>query len=99
MTDDELKDYATTLIESHAQDVEFLSIFEMAEEYLEAGEISEDDARKVSDLIRDATVVVFHEDREELFQRVRTVLGENGFVEDAMARQILDRLLGEPLDD
>lgn len=38
MTDDELREYATTVILDHARDVEYLSLFEMAEEHLD-GEI------------------------------------------------------------
>jgi hypothetical protein len=57
MTDEELKDYATDLILSHARDVEYLSIFEMAEEYT-GGEISDEDAGKVNDLMCKATITV-----------------------------------------
>lgn len=57
MTDDELRDYAATLLLDHARNVEYLTIFEMAEDEL-GGEISEEDGRKVSDLINEATVVV-----------------------------------------
>lgn len=58
MTDDEIREYATTLILEHARDIEYLSIHEMAEEHLEGGEISDEDARKVDDLITKATVEV-----------------------------------------
>lgn len=53
MTDDEIREYATTLILERARDVEFLSIHEMAD-----GEISDEDARKVDNLITKATVTV-----------------------------------------
>ncbi len=60
MTNDELREYATWLIEDHAQDVEYISVHEMWETYSEDGsEIGEDDALKVHDLIRrDAEVTV-----------------------------------------
>lgn len=57
MTEQELKDYATTLILEHARDVEFLSIFEMAEEHL-GEEISDDDAKKVDKLLVEAAITV-----------------------------------------
>lgn len=58
MTDDEIREYATTLILEHARDVEFLTIHEMAEEHAPGGEISDEDAKKVDDLITKATVEV-----------------------------------------
>lgn len=58
MTPEQLAEYATTLILEHARDVEYLSIFEMAEEHTEAGEISDDDAKQVSELISTATITV-----------------------------------------
>lgn len=58
MTKDELRQYAETLILEHAQDVEFLSIFEMAKEHAPGAEISDDEAREVADLITQATVTV-----------------------------------------
>lgn len=58
MTDDELREYATTVILDHARDVEWLSLFEMAEEHLDGGEISDGDANEVMDLIRNATITV-----------------------------------------
>jgi hypothetical protein len=57
VTEQELKDYATDLILSYARDVEYLSIFEMAEEYI-GGEISGEDARRVDDLMSKATITV-----------------------------------------
>jgi hypothetical protein len=57
MTDDELKDYATTLLLEHARDVQYLSIFEMAEEHL-GEEISDEDAEKVDKLMAEATITV-----------------------------------------
>lgn len=59
MNDEELREYATALIVDHAQDVEYLSIFEMWEEYSGDNlEISEVDVCKVSELIGRAEVVV-----------------------------------------
>lgn len=57
MTDNELKDYAADLMVRHAEDVEWLTIFEMSDELLTDG-ISDEDAQRVSDLIRDAKVTV-----------------------------------------
>lgn len=57
MTNDELREYATTLILEHARDIEYLTIFDMSEEH--AGVyISDEDAEKVSELIGRATVTV-----------------------------------------
>lgn len=59
MNPDEQRDYAATLILEHARDVEYMSVFEMAEEYLEgADEIEDEDAKAVHDLIHKATVTV-----------------------------------------
>lgn len=58
MTPDEIRAYATTLILDHARDVEYLTIHEMAEEHLDGGEISGDDAKAVSELISSATITV-----------------------------------------
>ena len=64
MTDEQIRDYAVALIEEHATDVEWLSVFEVWESYqpreLPDGdeEISEDDAVKVHDLVRGAKITV-----------------------------------------
>ncbi|WP_116051901.1 hypothetical protein [Amycolatopsis palatopharyngis] len=58
MTPDELRDYAATLILEHARDVEYLSIHEMAEQHLDAGEISDEDAKTVADLIGKSDITV-----------------------------------------
>lgn len=58
MTDEEIRDYAATLLLDHARNVEFLTIHEMAEDNVEGGEISDEDALKVDTLIREATVAV-----------------------------------------
>lgn len=57
MTRDERKEYARNLILSHARDIEYLTIFEASDEYLDA-EISDDDADAVSCLIDSATISV-----------------------------------------
>lgn len=57
MTDDELREYATTVVLDHARDVEGLAVYEMAEDNI-GHEISDEDARKVLDLCRKATVTV-----------------------------------------
>lgn len=63
MNPDEHRQYAAELVLAHAQDVEYLSVFEMAWEYLEEGqlddgEVSDEDGRAVHDLIRTAVVTV-----------------------------------------
>lgn len=58
MTEDELRAYATELILEHARDVEFLSIFEMAEDHAPGGVIEDQDAHAVDKLIAQATVTV-----------------------------------------
>lgn len=59
MDEEEIREYATALIVDHAQDVEWLSVFECWEEFAgDDSEISEDDARKVHDLIGKAVVTV-----------------------------------------
>lgn len=58
MTEDELREYAETLIFEHARDIEYLTIFEMAEEHVPGGDISDEDARTVDRLIGEATVTV-----------------------------------------
>lgn len=57
MTPEERRQYAATLLLHHAQSVEYLSVFEMAEEY-HGEEISDEDGRAVHDLIADAIVSV-----------------------------------------
>lgn len=53
-----LRDYAETLLLEHTR-VEYMSIFEMADEHLVGGgEITEEEALFVSDLLGDATVTV-----------------------------------------
>ena len=60
MTPEELQDYAGHLVLEHARDVEFLSVFEMYEDYAgeDDAEISDEDARKVLDLIREADITI-----------------------------------------
>ncbi len=62
MTPEERRDYAATLILNHARDVEYLTVHEMAEEHTESGEISDEDAKAVHDLISKATVTISWED-------------------------------------
>jgi len=58
MTKDELRQYAETLIFEHASDIEYLSIFEMAEEHAPGGEITDEEAAEVDKLITKATVTI-----------------------------------------
>ena len=58
MTEQELKGYAEHLIEEHATDIEYTSIYEMAEDYFGGEEFTEDDFEKVNDLLSRVTVTV-----------------------------------------
>jgi hypothetical protein len=58
MTESELKDYAYGLIMSHAQDVEWLTIHEMAEDF---EDFTDSDAHKVDELIGTAIIEVYWE--------------------------------------
>lgn len=59
MDDDDLREYAAWLIEQHATDVEYLSVFEMYDEFSpDDDDLSDADARRVHDLIRRAGVTV-----------------------------------------
>lgn len=58
MTDEDLKAYAEHLILSHATDVEWLSIHEMAEDYFNGEELADGDANEVQQFINTATVTV-----------------------------------------
>lgn len=62
MNEEELRDYAETIIMEHAMDVDWLSIFEMAEAFTNAGEISQEEAERVLELINSADIVVSWED-------------------------------------
>lgn len=57
-----MRDYAADLIHAHAYEVEFLSIFEMAEEY-GVDEPTEDEASKILKLINEADVEVSWEEQ------------------------------------
>ncbi len=59
---DELRDYATDIILDCARDVEYSDIFTMAKENL-GREVSEDEARQVSELTSRATITVSWEDK------------------------------------
>lgn len=59
MNDEDLREYAMWVIEMHATDVEYLSVFEMFDEFSpDGGDLSDEDGRRVHDLIRGATVTV-----------------------------------------
>lgn len=58
MNENDLKEYAEYLILDHSTDIEWLSIFEMFEDYDSPGELSEADARKVSELISKAKITI-----------------------------------------
>lgn len=58
---EDLREYAEHLIKDHATSIEFLSIFEMADQFFElgeGGELSEEDAKKVNDMLCKATITV-----------------------------------------
>lgn len=57
MSPEELREYAIDVILDHARDVEFSSLFDMAEHHL-GHEIDIDDAHKVDRLITRATITV-----------------------------------------
>ncbi|APU20914.1 hypothetical protein [Actinoalloteichus sp. GBA129-24] len=56
-TEAQLREYATYVITEHARDVEYLSIGEMADGHL-GGDLSDEQHRRVSELIRGASVAV-----------------------------------------
>ncbi|HKR56385.1 MAG TPA: hypothetical protein VJS20_08790 [Gemmatimonadales bacterium] len=61
MTDEEMRDYAEALIVDHAIDVRFVTVIECYDEYAWRkcdAEISEEDARKVHDLIHKAKITI-----------------------------------------
>lgn len=58
LSDDQLREYAKTLILDHARGVEFLTIFEMAEGHCPGGKISDADANEIDGLISRATITV-----------------------------------------
>lgn len=55
MTDDELEDYAHELMYEAAYDIEWLTIHEGAEDF---DDFTDEDAEKISKLIRTATVEI-----------------------------------------
>lgn len=57
MRDEELREYAEALIYDHAFDIEWLSIFETYDSW-HGEQISEEDAARVSDLIKNAKITV-----------------------------------------
>lgn len=60
LTSREIEDYAEYLIESHAQNIEFMTVFDMYDEWDQEAseEISSEDAKKVMDAIGRARVSV-----------------------------------------
>lgn len=62
MNDEELEQYAEDLINEHATDIEYLTIFEMAEDWTEDGTISDEDAEKVLKLIGKAVIEIHFEE-------------------------------------
>lgn len=58
MSPEELADYAATVILEHARNIDLLSIHELAEQHLDAGEISDEDAKTVADLITKSDITV-----------------------------------------
>lgn len=66
MTTDELHNFARAIIENCIEDLEFLSIFELAETYTKDGEISNDDAKKVMRLITLAELDILFPDEKRI---------------------------------
>ncbi|AYY11583.1 hypothetical protein EF847_01435 [Actinobacteria bacterium YIM 96077] len=59
MTENELMEYARFVIRDHGKDVEYISLFELFDEYAPDGvELGEEDAERVLDLINQAVVEV-----------------------------------------
>jgi hypothetical protein len=58
MNPDERFAYAAKLIRANAREVEYLTVHEMAEDYVAGGQISDEDAKAVHDLIGSAVVTV-----------------------------------------
>lgn len=59
LTDQQIEDYARALVKVHATDVEYLSIFEMWDDWeFDLDLISEPDALRVHSLIQQAVVTV-----------------------------------------
>lgn len=59
MTDVDLRKFAEHLIRTHATDVEFLTIHEMAEEWVgDCDGINDRDANRVADLIASAKLTI-----------------------------------------
>lgn len=54
---EQLREYAEFLVRDAASEIEYLSIFEMWEQFAE-GEISDDDAKVVDELLGKATITV-----------------------------------------
>jgi hypothetical protein len=69
LTEQELRDYARTLIEEAATEVEWLTIHERAVDLLSQEDISDEDAHRVSGLIGHSTVTVHFAVVEPLFKQ------------------------------
>lgn len=57
MGEDDVRDYAEHLILTHSEDIEWLTIHEMAEDYF-GNDLSEGDAERVDTAIRTARISV-----------------------------------------
>ena len=58
MTKDELRQYAEALIFEHARDIEFMSVYEMAEEHAPGGQVTDDEAREVDAKLAKASITI-----------------------------------------
>lgn len=58
MTENELRDYATKLAHIQVQDLEYLTVIELAANYCPGGTISDADAHAVCALLDDAVVTL-----------------------------------------
>jgi hypothetical protein len=64
LTDQQIEDYARALVKVHAKDVEYLSIFEVWDDWGHGLLISEPDALRVHNLIQQAVVTVAFPEQE-----------------------------------
>jgi hypothetical protein len=58
MTDEEIREFAREVVEDHATDIEFMSVWELYDAW-HAEEISKEDAIRVHDLATKARVTVW----------------------------------------
>lgn len=92
MNDDELKAYARHQIKEAASHVDYVGLFEGYPEFVgdDNAELSDEDGRKVDDLIRSATVTVMFppEPLADEIETFRTALSEwQSFAEKVTAQQ------------